>query len=465
VTPPRPGKPPFDLRLDARAAVVGGGVQSVTIGVAAGRIVQLAPLGTPLPAAHVESMGSDVVLLPGLVDSHVHINEPGHGDWEGFASATRAAAAGGIAAIIDMPLDNVPATTTVEALHAKQTAAAGQTWVDVGFWAGIVPENVADGSGLAQLAAKGICGFKCFLGDSGNPDFPPLNAAQLRTALVQCAQLGLPLLVHAESQDVLRSVPRADGPRYADYLRARPDEAEVAAVAAVVAGVCASGARAHIVHVSSAAVLDLLAAAQAEGLPITAETCPHYLVFDSALIGDGNTEFACNPPIRSAHNAQRLWDGLRAGTLSMIVSDHSPGPVAAKRTGDFGNAWGGISSLQLGLSVMWTAAAEQGLALTDLVRWMAQAPAELAGLTNRGEIRVGAAADFCAFDPGATWQVQAERLWHRQRVTAYQGRTLRGAVRTTWVRGRRVDVAGPPTGRLLGTRRDTKLGGRACVSP
>lgn len=457
--------PPFDLRIDAPIAVVDRMLRPVTVGVRAGRVAELTQYGTPLPAAHVEALGADVVLLPGLVDSHVHVNEPGHLDWEGFDTATRAAAAGGITAIIDMPLDSDPVTTTVAALAAKRSAVAGQAWVNVGFWAGIVPSNVDDRDELGALADAGVAGFKCFLSDSGNAGFPPLDGAQLRVALATCRDLNVPLLVHAESDPVLRAAPViTDGARYADFLAARPDAAEVAAVAEVIDGVRATGARAHIVHVSSAEVLEPLTAAQTEGLAITAETCPHYLVFNAAQIADGQTEFACCPPIRGAANARSIWDGLRAGVLSMIVSDHSPATVAAKRTGDFQTAWGGVSSLQLTLAAVWTAAAGQGVGLPEIAGWMAQSPARLAGLPDHGAIRTGAVANFCVFDPSATWRVEAESLWHRQPVTPYAGRTLRGVVRATWLRGRRVDLSGEPFGGLLSEQHDGAEGQATCAS-
>lgn len=320
----------LDLRVDAAAAVVDGAVRPASIGVLSGRIVTLAP---DAPSHRVVTYGPDLLVLPGLVDTHVHVNEPGHTEWEGFVHAGRAAAAGGVTTLVDMPLDSSPVTTTVAALAAKRSAAevAG---VEVGFWGGLVPGNLGS---LRGLAAAGVLGFKTFLADSGNPEFPPVSAAELEAGMAVAADVGLPVLVHAESGALLTA---AAGPGYAGFLASRPDAAEADAVRTVVEAVRRTGARAHIVHVSSAAVLPLLREAKLAGLPVTAETCPHYLVLSAEEIPDGATEFACCPPVRSAANAEALWDALADGTLDMVVSDHSPAPAADKLTGDFGTAWG-----------------------------------------------------------------------------------------------------------------------------
>jgi allantoinase len=442
------GEVGVDLRIEAARAVIGPQVRPATIGVRNGCIVLIADHGVRLPASRTVELGDDVVLLPGLVDSHLHVNEPGHADWEGFDSATRSAAAGGITSVVDMPLDSIPVTTDVAALQLKREAARDRCHVDVGFWAGLVPGNVAE---LHRLSGAGALGFKCFLADSGTPQFPPVDASGLHAGMVEVARLGLPLLVHAESQGELAAAPRAGGRRYADFLASRPACAEESAVATVIDGVRRTGARAHIVHVSSATTLPLLAAARAEGLPVTAETCPHYLVLHAEDVADGATEFACCPPIRDAANAEALWGALADGTLDMIVSDHSPCASELKHrdSGDFGRAWGGISSVQLGLSLIWTHARSRGFGLPDISRWMAEQPAGLAGLAAKGRIAVGAAADFCVFDPQAQSVVDPARLNHRQPVTPYAGQTLTGVVRQTWLGGEPVCADGVPRGREL----------------
>jgi allantoinase len=421
----------LDLRIDAAAAVVDGDVRPAAVGVRDGVIVSLAPSE---PAAEVVALGPDEVLLPGLVDTHVHIDEPGHSDLEGFASASRAAAAGGVTTLVDMPLDSSPVTTSVAALAAKQAAARASATVQVDFWGGLVPGNLAE---LPALADAGVLGFKCFLSGSGNPEFPPVSFHELLAGLAACTQLGLPLLVHAEYDDLMTA---PSGPVYRDFLASRPDAAEVAAVRAVVEAVRRTGGRAHIVHVSSAQCLPVIAAAKAEGLPVTAETCPHYLALAAEDVPDGATEFACLPPVRAAANADELWAALSAGTIDMIVSDHSPAPAAAKLTGDFGTVWGGISSLQLGLCAAWTAGAPRGIPLAKIAGWMSAAPAALAGYGDRGRIAIGLRGDLTSFDTSAVWRVDPRRLWHRQPVTAYAGRSLTGRVGRTWLAGRELSV-------------------------
>jgi allantoinase len=378
-------------------------------------------------------LGSDVVLLPGLVDTHVHINDPGT-DWEGFATATAAALTGGITTVVDMPLDSDPVTTTVAALDVKRAAAAGVCRVDTGFWGGIVPDNL---DSFGELASAGVLGFKCFLSDSGNPNFPPLSVAEFRAAMAVVAELDSVLLVHAESARVLADCPPPVGRDYGDFLRSRPDNAEQDAVRIVLDAVADTGARAHIVHVSSAAVLPMIAEAKHAGLPVTAETCPHYLTFAAEDIPDGGTVFAACPPIRGEDNRTSLWAALADGILDMVVSDHSPCAPHHKDLvgGDFGRAFGGISSLQIALPALWTRAARTGFDLPDVCRWMAQAPAALAGLTDRGVIAPGKRADFCVFDPDASWVVRGAQLRHRHPVTPYEGIELTGTVRQTWVGG------------------------------
>jgi allantoinase len=389
-------------------------------------------------------LDDDAVLLPGLVDTHVHVNEPGRTEWEGFVTATEAAAAGGITTILDMPLNSLPPTVDPAALAVKRAAAAGRVHVDVGFWGGAVPGNLG---ALAPLLDAGAYGVKCFLLDSGVPEFPPLDPGQLRCALSELSTVDGLLIAHCEDPEAVRPSPSSRD--YADFLASRPPEAETRAVAGLIAVARETGARVHVVHVSAAGVLPLLQDAVADGVRITAETCPHYLALAAEEVPAGATQFKCCPPVRDAANRDTLWAGLVDGTLSCVVSDHSPCPAELKRfdTGDFGAAWGGISSLQLSLPVVWTAAVARGLSPVDVVRWMASGPAELAGLTGKGAIAPGYDADLVAFAPDEEFRVDLHRLHHRNPVGPYGGRTLRGVVRTTWLRGE--PAAGAPRGRLL----------------
>src|SRR5262249_1935320 len=334
------------------------------------------------------------VLLPGLVDPHVHVNEPGRTEWEGFAPATSAAAAGGVTTLIDMPLNSLPPTTTPAALAVKRAAARPSAVVDVGFWGGAVPGNLAD---LAGLHEAGVFGFKAFLADSGVPEFGALAAARPDAGPAAL------LIVDAEGPGVLGSAPDPAGRRYAGFLASRPAAAEDTAIAGLLAAARRHGARVHILHLASASALPLIAAAQADGARVSAETCPHYLTFCAEEVPDGATEFKCCPPIRDAANRDGLWAGLAEGLIGAVASDHSPCPPALKRreAGDFGAAWGGISSLQLGLPAVWTGARRRGRALADVVRWMAAGPAALAGLVGKGAIAPGCDADLVAFDDAA----------------------------------------------------------------
>ncbi len=386
------------------------------------------------------------MLLPGLVDTHVHVNEPGRTDWEGFASATRAAAAGGVTTIVDMPLNSVPPTTTVAALDVKRQVARDQVWVDVGFWGGAVPGNVDD---LAGLHEAGVFGFKCFLLDSGVEEFPHLPPEGFAAAMAETARLGALMIVHAEDGEAVGDC--AHGASYADFLASRPDAAEERAIDLVVATARTSGGRAHVVHLSASAAVPALRAARAAGVDVSVETCPHYLHFDAEHIPDGATELKCCPPIRGAANRDALWAALGDGDIDMVVSDHSPCTADLKRqdTGDFADAWGGIASLQLGLPAVWTVARERGVPLTDVVRWMSTAPARRVGLAGKGEIAVGADADLCVFAPDEAWTVDVARLHHKNPVSPYAGRTLTGTVRSTWLRGAPIDLSAEPRGLLL----------------
>ncbi|MFC0556791.1 allantoinase AllB [Planotetraspora thailandica] len=437
----------MDLAVHAERAVVDGRDTPATVTVHAGVITAVEPYGTPVAAAEVVHLGPDVVLLPGLVDTHVHVNEPGHADWEGFASATLAAAAGGVTTLVDMPVDSVPATVDVPALQAKRAAAHGRCHIDVAFWAGVTPANTAE---LAALHAAGVTGFKCFLADAGAPDLPPLSPAELVTAMRALRDLDATLLVHAESDAELAAGPAPRGRSYAAFLGSRPPRVEDTAVAAVLDAARQTGARAHIVHLSSAGALPHIAAARRDGVRVTAETCPHYLTLTAEQIPDGATEFACCPPIRDSANRDLLWAALADGTIDMIVSDHSPCAAELKHrdTGDFGAAWGGISSLQLALPAVWTHARTRGHTLAQIAHWMSEQPARLAGLTGKGRIAPGYDADLCAFAPEETWTVDPGHLHHRQPLTPYAGHRLHGVVRRTWTRGHGVDPA-RPAGRLL----------------
>lgn len=420
----------------ARRAVVGGAERAVDVGIADGRITEVAAYGA-LTAAEVVELAGDEVLLPGLVDTHVHVNEPGRTEWEGFASATRAAAAGGVTTIVDMPLNSIPATTTLAALEEKRAVARDQAHVDVGFWGGAVPGNVAD---LAPLHEAGVFGFKCFLLDSGVAEFPPLDPDQLHAAMTETARLGALMIVHAEDGSL---VSEAHGTAYAGFLASRPPAAEQRAIDLVVATARATGSRAHVVHLSAADALP-----DRSGADVSLETCPHYLALAAEEVPDGATEFKCCPPIREAANRDRLWAALATGDIDFVVSDHSPCTALLKH-GDFAEAWGGIASLQLSLPVVWTAARARGHTLADVVRWMATAPAQRVGLAGKGEIAAGYDADLCVLAPDAAFTVDAAGLQHKNAVSPYDGRTLTGTVRRTWLRGVPIDLAAPPRGRLL----------------
>ena len=393
----------------------------------------------------------ELVVSPGLVDTHVHINEPGRSEWEGFDSATRAAAAGGVTTLIDMPLNSVPATTTVRGLHAKVEAARAQCHVDVGFWGGLVPGNAAELDGLIDA---GVRGFKCFLVPSGVEEFPAVTEADLRLALPILARRHVPLLVHAESPELLNPQSVISNPQsYRAYLTSRPPESEVAAVRLMIRLAEEFATRVHIVHVSSAEAVAAIAGAKAGWVPITAETCPHYLTFAAGEIRDGATEFKCAPPLRDVSHRAALWDGLASGALDLIATDHSPAPPALKTPGDFARAWGGIASLELSLAATYTSLTAQLSSLSEssdvrlersavlslLARWMSAAPASLAGLGERkGRIAEGFDADLVVGDPEAAFQVEPARLQQRHKLTPYAGRSLFGTVLTTFVRGERV---------------------------
>ena len=389
----------------------------------------------------------DRVIAPGLVDCHVHVNEPGRTDWEGFASATRAAAAGGVTTLVDMPLNCIPVTTTRAALEQKRRAAAGQLHVDVGFWGGVVPGNAGE---LAGLAEAGALGCKAFLVHSGIDEFPNATEDDLRAAMPILRDAGLPLLAHAELD--LGGAPEAGGDprRYARYVRSRPAAWEDAAVALLIRLARETGCAVHVVHLSSASSLPQIARAKDEGLPFTVETCPHYLCLEAEAVPDGATEFKCAPPIRDHENREALWWGLARGMIDFVVTDHSPCTPALKgrERGDFAAAWGGIASLQLGLPAIWTEARRRGHGLAEISTWMSARPAVLAGLARRkGRIAPGFDADLVVWNPEQELTVAAERLHFRHKISPYLGRRMMGRVEATLLRGRLVyDGAGHPAG-------------------
>lgn len=380
-------------------------------------------------------------VLPGLIDTHVHINAPGRSEWEGFRTASHAAAAGGYTCLIDMPLNCVPPTTDVAAFEAKQRAAAGTCIVDYAFWGGAVKGNAKD---LLALAEAGVRGFKSFLVHPGVDDFSMICEEDLRTAMPVIAATGLPLLVHAEDPAILSSAETnaSDDPRsYMNYLRSRPDEAESAAIELLIRLSRETGCRVHIVHLASAATLSILRHARADGLPLTVETCPHYLYFAAEEIPDGATHFKCAPPIRRAANRELLWGALRDGLIDVIATDHSPCPPEMKRLdeGDFLHAWGGIASLSVALPATWTVANNRGFAITDIVRWMSEKTADLAGIdSKKGRIAPGLDADFVVFDPDESFVVRASDLYFRHPISPYVGERLKGRVKMTLLRGTEV---------------------------
>ena len=393
-------------------------------------------------------------ILPGLVDSHVHINDPGRSDWEGFENATRTAAAGGFTTLVDMPLNCIPASITVDALQQKRAAAQGKCRVDWAAWGGVVKGNHQD---IEPLAAAGVPGFKCFLIHPGIDEFTMVDEADLRTALPHLARTGLPLLVHAELAGPVEAatelLANADWRTYATYLQSRPDEAELSAIRMMLSLCREYAFRLHIVHLASAQALPELRAARSQGLPVTVETCPHYLHLEAETIPNGATLYKCAPPIRTRANREALWQGLRDGIIDLVVTDHSPCPPAMKRLdeGSFKTAWGGIASLSVALAVMWTEASQRGFSLMDIARWMAEGPARLAGCHSRkGRIAAGYDADLVVFYPEANFKVTTERLHYRHPVSPYVGESLRGVVKATYLRGQPVFVDGTFPGESRG---------------
>ncbi len=429
-----------DLLIRGRRVLLPTGLAPATLHVTNGRITAVTAFEAPAPSDVTLVDAGALLVTPGLVDSHVHINEPGRTEWEGFRTATEAAAAGGITTVVDMPLNSIPPTTSEDAARRKLDALADQLHVNVAFWGGVVPGNAKD---LAGLQRFGVPGCKCFTCESGVDEFPMSRREDLDLAMPVLRDLGRVLLVHAEAPGPLAAaeqlVAKEDHRRYQTYLRSRPPSAEDEAVAMIIELVREHHCPAHIVHLSSASAIPLLAAAQAEGLPVTAETCLHYLAFTAEEIPDGATHYKCAPPIREASNRELLWKGLASGVISQVVSDHSPCTPALKKpeTGDFLDAWGGIAGLQLGLSVLWTLAKERGFSLEQVVRWNTLGPARLAGLsTRKGQLAPGFDADLVLWDDSASFEVTPSQIHHRHKVTPYAGKTLSGVVHQTFVGGR-----------------------------
>ncbi len=442
---------PSRFALASRRVVLPDGVRPAAVLIDGERIAGIvAP--SSVPSSFPLQDLANLVLAPGLVDAHVHINEPGRTEWEGFETATRAAAAGGITTLVDMPLNSSPVTTTRAALEAKRAAASGKCWVDVGFYGGLIPGN---SDNIESLLDAGVLGIKAFLCDSGLPEFPPAGIEDLKAAMPLLAERNRPLLVHAELCEVSAPAPR-DVRSYSEYLASRPPEWEAAAIRELIALCRGSGCPVHVVHLANADALPMLQAARQEGLPISVETCPHYLHFEAENSSCRRHALqVCAADPRSRHR-ELLWDGLQRGVIDTIGSDHSPCPPEMKRldTGDFSRAWGGIASLQLTLPIVWTGAAERGVSLNQLSVWLSEAPARLLRLDRRkGRLAAGYDADLVVWDPDARWTVRGEQLQHRHKLTPYDGAELAGRVHRSYLRGSLVYDKGAfpdrPSGALL----------------
>ena len=438
------------LVVRSERVVLPDGVRPASVQIADGRIAAITAYADVPSGVRLLDAGPHM-LLPGLVDTHVHINDPGRAEWEGFEHATKSAAAGGVTTLVDMPLNSIPPTTEVRALEAKREAAGGRCHVDVGFWGGVVPGNV---DSLEPLARAGVLGFKCFLCPSGVDEFEHVTENDLRAVLPVLSRLGLPLLAHAELPALLNNATAGDPRRYATWLESRPPASEHAAIDLLVRLAREFDAAVHIVHLASHETLTSLQAARTAGAKVTIETCPHYLTFAAEDIPDGATAFKCAPPIRSREHREGLWRGLANGVIDLVATDHSPAPPSLKclDSGDFVRAWGGIASLQIGLSAVWTGASARGFSMEDVVRWMCRAPARLAGLEARkGAIAPGKDADLIVWDPDAESTVDPAALYHRHPVTPYAGLRLRGRVVTTLLRGETVLREGEFGAAPLGT--------------
>jgi allantoinase len=447
---------PDDLVIRGKRVVTPEGEQPVAIHIRAGTIVAVTAFGDVPAAVPLHEAGNSVV-MPGLVDTHAHINEPGRTEWEGFSTATRAAAAGGVTTLVEMPLNSIPATTTAAAFREKLAASAGKLWVDTGFWGGVVPGNTAE---LRPLWEAGVWGFKCFLVPSGVEEFAHVAEADLRAALPKLRELGAPLLAHSELPgpiaEAVKKLGNADPRKYQAWLASHPPVAENEAIDLLLRLCAEFKARVHVVHLSSSHAIPRLQKAKAEGLAVSVETCPHYLTFAAEEIPDGATEFNCAPPVRERGNREKLWAGLADGTIDFIATDHSPCPPAMKlaEEGDFLRAWGGIASLQLSLPAVWTEARRRGYSVARICAWLCGGPASLAGLEKKkGAIAAGFDGDIVIWDPDAKFKVEAAALQHRHKITPYIGRELSGVVETTFLRGRKIydrgQLLAAPVGQVL----------------
>ena len=431
------------LVIRARRVATPDAIIPASIHLSDGKITALGSFDGEVPSGYgLFEANENSLVMPGLVDTHVHINEPGRTAWEGFVTATRAAAAGGVTTLVDMPLNNIPATTTLEAFKIKLEAARGKLYVDTAFWGGVVPGNTRE---LAPMYEAGVVGFKCFLVHSGVDEFPNVTESDLREAMPELARLGALLIVHAELPGPIdkaqHAVQEKSAKDYETFLRSRPRAAEDLAVALMIRLCRETGARVHIVHHSSADALPMLEEARAEGLPLTVETCPHYLHFTSEDVPAGATEYKCCPPVRERENREQLWRALADGTIDMVVSDHSPCPPEMKRreTGSFVDAWGGISSLQLRLPVMWTEAQKRGYSIEHLMKWLSSEPARLVRLQERkGAIKVGHDADLVIWNTDERFTVEPSIIEHRHKLTPYNGKVLSGVVEQTFLRGEKI---------------------------
>jgi allantoinase len=445
--------PSHDLIIRGRRVVLPHTIASRSIHIRAGRIVFLGDYQQLTENAEVIDVDDDSVIMPGLVDTHVHINAPGRTEWEGFRSATRAAAAGGVTTVVDMPLNSIPPTTTLRAFDTKLGAARDECFVDVGFWGGVVPWNIDE---LLRLHTAGVVGFKCFLVPSGVDEFEYVTEADLREAMPELTRLRAPLIVHAELPGSIHAGGEGSPRAYQTFLDSRPPSAENDAIALMIRLSREFGTRVHIVHLSSAEAIPMLRKAQRAGVKITAETCPHYLHFAAEQIPAGATEFKCCPPIRERANREALWDGLNDGTIDLIVSDHSPCPAEMKlrESGDFMKAWGGIASLQLRLPVVWTEARRRGFSLQDVTRWLCTNPArQVSFQRQKGSIAVGSDADLVIWKPDQEFTVTPALLHHRHKITPYAGEVLRGVVQQTLLRGNMIyhhgQLSESPIGEVL----------------
>ena len=437
----------YDLVVRGRRIVTPAGTVAREVGIRDGRVAAIEPLGNALAGREVIELTDDQVMIPGLVDTHVHVNEPGRTEWEGFESATKAAAAGAVTTLVDMPLNSIPPTVDRDALRLKREVAGPKAYIDVGFWGGAVPGNKDQ---LRGLHDDGVFGFKCFLLHSGVDEFPALTVDEMQEDMAELATFDSLMIVHAEDACSIEHAPEPTGADYSGFLASRPRGAENKAIADVIERARWTGARAHVLHLSSSDALPMIASARRDGVKLTVETCPHYLTLLAEEIPAGGTAFKCCPPIREASNRELLWQGLLDGTIDCIVSDHSPSTIDLKdvENGDFGVAWGGVASLQLGLQLIWTEARKRGISLEQVLEWMSANPAKLAGMTRKGRIALGFDADFAVFEPEAAQVVDVHRLHHQNAITPSDGRALAGVVAGTWLRGEKIDFA-TPHGRLL----------------